>query len=63
MSYDEVSDVDSAKKALSDIAGLEADDEISKLIVTFYNMFKTGATVTDVKIVAEVERQSDVEII
>jgi mannitol-1-phosphate 5-dehydrogenase len=63
MSYDEVNDVDSAKKALLEIAGLSEDHELSKLIVTLYNMFLTGGEIVDVRIVAEVERQADVEII
>ena len=63
MCYDEVKDADSAKKALLDIAGLDADSELSELITSYYKMFKADADVIDVRIVAEVDRQSEVEII
>ena len=63
MSYDEVSDEKTAKKALFDIAGLCENDGLSKLITTLYNMLKAGASVRDVKNAAENLRQSDIEII
>ncbi len=63
MCYDEVKNGNDAKKALFDIAGLKEDDKLSKLIIELYNMMKCGATVQEVKTVAEVTRQMDIEII
>lgn len=63
MCYDEVKNGNDAKKALFDIAGLDADSELSELITSYYIMFKADADVIDVRIVAEVDRQSEVEII
>lgn len=63
ISYEKVQDEKSAKSALAEIAGLTENSKLSELIITFYNMLKSGASVRDIKNKAEAIKQKNIEII